>query len=141
MALFHPFRCLGAVTDAVPFAVQRRGRSTFVTTAAGKYWQLYNCAKLTLLFVGGPVRAARGQARAWRPANHASLHGAALAADGGCSARCTTLHGAQVERSITALASKNDFTFAAYGPHVAVFRRRAGSGRWASFLRKLGLGG
>ena len=57
MALFHPFRCLGTITDAVPFAVQRRGRTTFVTFAAGKYWQLYNCAKLTLIFVGGPVRA------------------------------------------------------------------------------------
>jgi hypothetical protein len=30
----------------------------------------------------------------------------------------------QLERSITALASKDDYTFAAYGPHVAVFRRR-----------------
>jgi len=55
--LFHPFRALGYVTANVPFAVQRRGRNTFLTVSAGKAWQLYNCAKLTLIFVGQPVRA------------------------------------------------------------------------------------
>jgi len=57
MALFHPFRALGVVSTDVPFAVQRRGRATFLTVSAGKAWQLYNCAKLTLIFVGQPVRA------------------------------------------------------------------------------------
>ena len=59
MALFHPFRALGYVTSDVAWAVQRRGRSTFLTVSAGKSWQTYNCAKLTLLFVGQPVRARR----------------------------------------------------------------------------------
>lgn len=31
---------------------------------------------------------------------------------------------AQLERNITALAAKGDYTFAAYGAHVAVFKRR-----------------
>ena len=66
MALFHPFRALGYITGDVPWAIQRRGRSTFLTVSAGKSWQTYNCAKLTLLFVGQPVRvlAERGGAAA-----------------------------------------------------------------------------
>ena len=56
MALFHPFRALGCITEAVPFAVQRRGRATFVTVSVGDAWQLYNCAKLTLVLVCQPVR-------------------------------------------------------------------------------------
>ena len=52
MALFCPFRALGYITAPVPFAVQRRGRETFVTVSVGKAWQCYNCAKLTLVFVG-----------------------------------------------------------------------------------------
>ena len=56
MALFHPFRALGYITAAVPFSVQRRGRATFLTVSAGKAFQIYNCAKLTLIFVGQPVR-------------------------------------------------------------------------------------
>lgn len=40
MALFQPFRALGLITDAVPFAVQRRGTQTFVTVSVGKAWQV-----------------------------------------------------------------------------------------------------
>lgn len=40
MALFQPFRALGLITDAVPFAVQRRGAATFVTVSVGKAWQV-----------------------------------------------------------------------------------------------------
>ena len=121
--LFHPFRALGYVTADVPFAVQRRGRNTFLTVSAGKAWQLYNCAKLTLIFVGQPVRAlllplrARAAARARRQRPRARLQ----------LRRCSLWRlplPRQLERSITALASKDDYTFAAYGPHVAVFRRR-----------------
>ena len=121
--LFHPFRALGYVTADVPFAVQRRGRNTFLTVSAGKAWQLYNCAKLTLIFVGQPVRAlllpprarAAVRPRRQRPRVRLQLR------------RCSLwrlLFPRQLERSITALASKDDYTFAAYGPHVAVFRRR-----------------
>eukprot|EP00198_Chlamydomonas_reinhardtii_P009303 XP_001698640.1 predicted protein [Chlamydomonas reinhardtii] len=65
-ALFKPFRALGYITDNVPFAVQRRGKETFVTTSVGKNFQVYNCNKLTLSLVGpqlpGDIRclAAKG---------------------------------------------------------------------------------
>lgn len=38
--LFLPFRALGYITDAVPFAVQRRGKETFVTVSVGTSWQV-----------------------------------------------------------------------------------------------------
>ena len=40
MSLFLPFRALGYITDEVPFAVQRRGKETFVTVSVGKAWQV-----------------------------------------------------------------------------------------------------
>jgi U3 small nucleolar RNA-associated protein 21 len=56
MELFSPFRVLGLLTTDTPFAVQRRGRATFLTVSAGSSWQCFNCARLTLLFVGQAVR-------------------------------------------------------------------------------------
>ncbi len=50
--LFAPFRALGYITDDVPFAIQRRGKETFVTVSVGRTWQLYNGAKLSLVGVG-----------------------------------------------------------------------------------------
>ena len=42
-ALFAPYRALGYVTDGeVPFAVQRRGRETYVTVSVGKAWQVWH---------------------------------------------------------------------------------------------------
>jgi hypothetical protein len=38
--LFKPFRALGYITDEVPFAVQRRGKETYVTVSVGKSWQV-----------------------------------------------------------------------------------------------------
>ncbi|MEW5318032.1 MAG: hypothetical protein WDW38_009286 [Sanguina aurantia] len=59
--LFKPFRALGYITDDVPFAVTRRGKETYVVVSVGKTWQVYNCAKLTLVLVGpqmgGSIRA------------------------------------------------------------------------------------
>lgn len=40
MALFAPFRAVGLITDDVPFAVQRRGKETYVTLSVGKSWQV-----------------------------------------------------------------------------------------------------
>ena len=77
--LFHPFRALGYVTADVPFAVQRRGRNTFLTVSAGKSWQLYNCAKLTLIFVGQPVRCAAAAAACARGSGRGSRAAAAAA--------------------------------------------------------------
>ena len=37
--LFRPFRALGYITDDVPFAVQRRGKETYVTVSVGRTWQ------------------------------------------------------------------------------------------------------
>ncbi|GLC36521.1 hypothetical protein PLESTM_000455900 [Pleodorina starrii] len=59
--LFKPFRALGYITDNVPFAVNRKGKETYVTVSVGKAWQVYNCTKLTLSLVGpqlsGDIRA------------------------------------------------------------------------------------
>ena len=41
--LFRPFRALGYISDNVPFAVQRRGKETFVTVGVGKAWQVFSC--------------------------------------------------------------------------------------------------
>lgn len=38
--LFQPFRALGYISDDVPFAIQRRGKETFVTVSVGKAWQV-----------------------------------------------------------------------------------------------------
>jgi U3 small nucleolar RNA-associated protein 21 len=48
-ALFQPFRALGYISDDVPFAVQRRGKETFVTVSVGKAWQVrpLTCANYT----------------------------------------------------------------------------------------------
>jgi U3 small nucleolar RNA-associated protein 21 len=39
-ALFSPFRALGYITESTPFAVQRRGKETFVVVSVGKAWQV-----------------------------------------------------------------------------------------------------
>ena len=57
--LFAPFRALGYITDDVPFAVQRRGKDSWVTVSVGKCWQLYNYETLRLVLVGP-------QASTWR---------------------------------------------------------------------------
>ena len=56
LPLFCPFRALGYISANVPFATQKRGSETFVTVSVGKAWQCYNCAKLTLVFVGQQAR-------------------------------------------------------------------------------------
>lgn len=38
--LFQPFRALGYITEDVPFAVQRRGKATYVTVSVGRTWQV-----------------------------------------------------------------------------------------------------
>ncbi|XP_011019954.1 PREDICTED: U3 small nucleolar RNA-associated protein 21 homolog [Populus euphratica] len=51
MGIFEPFRAIGYITTGVPFSVQRLGTETFVTVSLGKAFQVYNCAKLTLVIV------------------------------------------------------------------------------------------
>lgn len=38
--LFKPFRALGYITEDVPFAVQRRGKETYITVSVGRTWQV-----------------------------------------------------------------------------------------------------
>lgn len=52
MGIFEPYRAIGYITSGVPFSVQRLGTETFVTVSVGKAFQVYNCAKLTLVLVG-----------------------------------------------------------------------------------------
>ncbi|PON41112.1 Guanine nucleotide-binding protein, beta subunit [Parasponia andersonii] len=52
MGIFEPFRAIGYITSVVPFSVQRLGTETFVTVSVGKAFQIYNCAKLSLVLVG-----------------------------------------------------------------------------------------
>lgn len=60
MALFSPYRALGYITDGeVPFAVQRRGRETYVTVSVGKAWQVWRRASW------GAQRAAALRACPW----------------------------------------------------------------------------
>ena len=48
--LFQPFRALGYISDDIPFAVQRRGKETFVTVSVGKAWQVSFCLNLLSRF-------------------------------------------------------------------------------------------
>lgn len=52
MGIFEPYRAIGYITTSVPFSVQRLGTETFVTVSVGKAFQVYDCAKLTLVAVG-----------------------------------------------------------------------------------------
>jgi hypothetical protein len=54
--LFASFRALGYITDSVPFAINRRGKETWVACSVGRSWQIFNCAKLTLVLVGPQVK-------------------------------------------------------------------------------------
>lgn len=79
--LFEPFRALGYITDDVPFAVQRRGKETFVTVSVGRTWQVYNASKLLLVLVGPQVSASGGRMGSDARAE-ASLVGGTAAGEG-----------------------------------------------------------
>lgn len=96
MSIFYPFRALGYITESTPLSVQRRGQETFVTLSVGKAWQIFNTAKLTLVFVGPPL-----------------------------------------EKSIRALASWKDFTFAASGSNILVFNRALQVTTWKGHSGKV----
>lgn len=51
MGIFEALRAVGYITTDVPFSVQRLGTETFVTVSVGKAFQVYNCAKLSLVIV------------------------------------------------------------------------------------------
>lgn len=96
MGIFEPFRAIGYITTHVPFSVQRLGTETFVTVSVGKAFQIYNCAKLSLVLVGP-----------------------------------------QLPKKIRALASYREYTFAAYGCNIAVFKRAHQVATWESHNAKI----
>ncbi|KAL3832965.1 hypothetical protein ACJIZ3_007701 [Penstemon smallii] len=96
MGIFEPFRAIGYITTHVPFSIQRLGTETFVTVSVGKAFQIYNCAKLSLVLVGP-----------------------------------------QLPKKIRALASYRDYTFAAYGHNIAVFKRAHLVATWESHNAKV----
>lgn len=98
MGIFEPFRAIGYITSSVPFSVQRLGTETFVTVSVGKSWQIYNCAKLSLVLVGP-----------------------------------------QLAKKIRALASYRDYTFAAYGNEIGVFKRAHQVATWSRHTAKVNL--
>ncbi|KAL4555203.1 hypothetical protein LXL04_037814 [Taraxacum kok-saghyz] len=95
---FEPFRAIGYITSSVPFSVQRLGTETFVTVSFGKSWQIYNCAKRSLVLVGP-----------------------------------------QITKKIRALASYRDYTFAAYGNEIGVFKRAHQVATWTKHNAKVNL--
>ncbi|OWM86894.1 hypothetical protein CDL15_Pgr015930 [Punica granatum] len=98
MGIFEPFRAIGYITGGVPFSVQRLGTETFVTVSVGKAFQIYNCAKLTLV-----------------------------------------LAGPQLPKKIRALASYREYTFAAYGNEIGVFKRAHEVATWRRHSAKVNL--
>ncbi|ORY08146.1 Utp21-domain-containing protein [Basidiobolus meristosporus CBS 931.73] len=50
--IFQPFRAIGYITNDLPFCIQSRGQAFFLTTSIGKTFQIYDMAKMNLLFVG-----------------------------------------------------------------------------------------
>eukprot|EP00727_Mastigamoeba_balamuthi_P010873 m51a1_g6408 putative uncharacterized wd repeat-containing (1997) ;mRNA; f:252935-263037 len=50
--IYTPFRALGLLSGAAPFAVQQRGTENYVTVPCEKSFHIYHCAKLHLVFVG-----------------------------------------------------------------------------------------
>ncbi|KAI8805203.1 Utp21 specific WD40 associated putative domain-containing protein [Cladochytrium replicatum] len=53
--LYVPYRALGYITNDVPVCVQNLGTAYFLATCIGRSFQIYNCEKMNLLFVGTPT--------------------------------------------------------------------------------------
>jgi U3 small nucleolar RNA-associated protein 21 len=80
--LYFPFRKLGQVTTDVPFVIQNRGQQFFITTCVGNSFQIYDCEKMHLLFVG-----------------------------------------TKTEKPISSLAAYSNYTFAASGSDIIIYKR------------------
>ncbi|CBZ53894.1 hypothetical protein NCLIV_036760 [Neospora caninum Liverpool] len=53
--LFHPVRMLGKVTEAVPFGLARLGTEHFITCSSGRAFQVFEGAKLRVVFSSPPL--------------------------------------------------------------------------------------
>ncbi|ORX84248.1 WD40 repeat-like protein [Anaeromyces robustus] len=80
--LYYPFRKLGQVTNDVPFIIQNRGQQFFITTCVGNSFQIYDCEKMHLLFVG-----------------------------------------TKTEKPISSIAAYSNYTFAASGSDIIIYKR------------------
>jgi hypothetical protein len=61
--LFKPFRALGLISTEIPFAVNRRGKETFVTVGVERTWQVSAGADGGAAGVGGGHRDGEQPAR------------------------------------------------------------------------------
>ncbi|CAK9029783.1 WD repeat-containing protein 36 (T-cell activation WD repeat-containing protein) (TA-WDRP), partial [Durusdinium trenchii] len=50
--LFRPVRSIGAVADSLPFSLQTLGDASFLTTSVGRGFQVFECEKLRLAYIG-----------------------------------------------------------------------------------------
>ena len=127
-ALFVPFRALGLISDGVAFALQRRGKETFLVTSVGTSWQV----RFLILFTCLPSRCVHSThpSSASSPAqiyNAASLRLRLIGPD---VTRVLPSRHARPDASasvddarIAALACAGDLTFAAVGDCVVECRR------------------
>ncbi|CBJ32264.1 similar to WD repeat domain 36 [Ectocarpus siliculosus] len=53
--LFYPFRALGAVTDGLPFVLNRRGDECFLAVSIDRAFQIYRCDHLRVVLVSPPM--------------------------------------------------------------------------------------
>eukprot|EP00930_Biecheleria_cincta_P003547 TRINITY_DN104487_c0_g1_i1.p1 TRINITY_DN104487_c0_g1~~TRINITY_DN104487_c0_g1_i1.p1 ORF type:complete len:1043 (+),score=177.02 TRINITY_DN104487_c0_g1_i1:67-3129(+) len=51
-ALFRPVRAIGVVTDSLPLSVQTINDASFVTASVGRGFQVFECEKLRLAYIG-----------------------------------------------------------------------------------------
>ncbi|KAK9049733.1 hypothetical protein SSX86_031298 [Deinandra increscens subsp. villosa] len=109
MGIFEPFRAIGYITSSVPFSVQRLGTETFVTVSVGKSWQIYNVRNPNLISLLVPSSISFSSVRP------------------------------QLAKKIRALASYRDYTFAAYGNDIGVFKRAHQVATWSKHTAKVNL--
>ncbi|KAG8484953.1 hypothetical protein CXB51_021536 [Gossypium anomalum] len=123
MGIFEPYRAIGYITSGVPFSVQRLGTETFVTVTVGKAFQIYNVsANLSSLPLISDVEI---------------IHLLTFSFLLQCSNLKLMLIGPQLPKKIRALASYRDFTFAAYGTDIAVFKRAHQVANWSRHSAKV----
>ncbi|KVI00716.1 Quinonprotein alcohol dehydrogenase-like-superfamily [Cynara cardunculus var. scolymus] len=121
MGIFEPFRAIGYITSSVPFSVQRLGTETFVTVSVGKAWQIYN-AHITGCGDFIKVLAVVLTIILLKPGQFFGFQ-----------------RGPQLAKKIRALASYRDYTFAAYGNDIGVFKRAHQVATWSRHNAKVNL--
>lgn len=115
MGIFEPYRAIGYITSSVPFSVQRLGTENFVTVSVGKAFHIYNvCTNSQLISSFACIRC-----NCSKYLNKNYFFVSLLQ----CAKLNLVLVGPQLPKKIRALASYRDYTFAAYGNHIAVVKR------------------